>query len=185
MDIRPLGEQMNRDQAIGLMIRLEGGYSNNPADPGGATKYGITQRTLDAVRSKIALQLPTSVFNLTEDQAYVIYRAVDWDVIQGDALPSTLAPLVLNAAVNMGEPEAVKLLQECLHGVPTTGHCGAETLAAVKAWRSPYLPEQTLAEEYAAHVGVRYASLYAREGQFELGWIRRLLRVYTLALGLP
>jgi len=175
---------MNRDQAIGLMIRLEGGYSNNPADPGGATKYGITQRTLDAVRSKIALQLPASVFNLTEDQAYVIYRAVDWDVIQGDALPSTLAPLVLNAAVNMGEPEAVRLLQECL-GVHQDGLVGPGTLAAVKAWRSSYMEQQTLAEEYAAHVGVRYASLNGREAQFELGWIRRLLRVYTLALGLP
>jgi len=52
----------------------------------------------------------------------------------------------------------------------------------VQAWRSPYMPEQTLAEEYAAHVGVKYASLYARQGQFELGWMRRLLRVYTLAV---
>ena len=36
---------MNRDQAIGLMIQLEGGYANVAGDPGGRTKYGITQAT--------------------------------------------------------------------------------------------------------------------------------------------
>lgn len=88
---------------------------------------------------------------------------------------------MLNSAVNQGEPTAVKLLQECV-GVSQDGAMGPGTLAAVKSWRSRYQPDQTLAEEFAAHVGVKYASLYAREGQFELGWMRRLLRVYTLAL---
>lgn len=176
---------MNRDQAIGLMIRLEGGFVDNPRDPGGATNHGITQTTLDAVRGRdLVPGLPLKVRDLTPDQAAAVYRTVEWAEIHGDELPATLAPLVLNTAVNMGEPEAVKLLQECLGFVNPTGFLGPETLGRVHGWRSPYLPEQTLAEEYAAHVGVRYASLYAREGTFELGWLRRLFRVYTLALGL-
>lgn len=174
---------MNRDQAIALMIQLEGGYANVKGDPGGRTKYGITQATLNQLRSAGGFaqeNLPSDVADLHEDDAALIYRAVDWDVIHGDELPGALAPLVLNAAVNMGEPTAVALLHECLglHG----GIVGAETLAAVKTWHSSYLPGQTLAEEFAAHVGVKYASLYAKEGQFELGWLRRLFRVYTLAV---
>lgn len=173
---------MNRDQCIGLMIKLEGGEANLKGDPGGHTKYGITQATLTGLQGKnVGAVLPLNVAQLTEDNAYVIYRAVDWALIHGDDLPGALAPLVLNSAVNQGEPTAVALLQECVK-VPVDFRMGPQTLAAVKAWRSPYLPEQTLAEEYAAHVGVKYASLYAKEGQFELGWLRRLFRVYTLAV---
>lgn len=173
---------MNRDQAIGLMIRLEGGVANLKGDPGGHTKYGITQATLTSLLGKpFPTVLPANVAQLTEDQAYAIYRETDWKLIEGDQLPDTLAPLMLNAAVNQGEPTAVSMLQECV-GVPVDFVMGPKTLAAVKSWRSPYMPEQTLAEEFAAHVGVKYASLYAKEGQFELGWLRRLLRVYTLAI---
>lgn len=175
---------MNRDQAIALMIQLEGGYANVKGDPGGRTKYGITQVTLNKLRGAGGFaqeNLPSDVADLHEDDAALIYRAVDWAQICGDDLPGVLAPLVLNASVNEGEPTAVGLLQECV-GVPVDHVMGPHTLEAVKAWRSSYLPGQTLAEEYAAHVGVKYASLYAKEGQFELGWMRRLFRVYTLSL---
>lgn len=175
---------MNREQCIALQIRLEGGYADVAGDPGGRTKYGITQATLTSFRSTGHSDFnswPTDVKDLTPEQATLIYEAVDWEAIHGDDLPPALAALVMNSAVNQGEPTAVALLQECVK-VPVDFRMGPQTLAAVKAWRSPYLPEQTLAEEYAAHVGVKYASLYAREGQFELGWLRRLFRVYTLAV---
>lgn len=173
---------MNRDASIELMIRLEGGYSNNPGDPGGRTKYGITQRTLDSLQHRaLPCVLPTDVSQLTPDQAHVIYQAVDWADIHGDDLPGALAPLMLNAAVNMGEPTAIGMLQDCVN-VPRDAVMGPRTLAAVHGWHSPYMPEQTLAEEFCAHVGTHYAALNAQEGQFELGWFRRLMRVYTLAV---
>jgi len=171
---------MTRDGAIALQIRLEGGYANVKGDPGGRTKYGITQATLTNYRVKNP-ELPPDVADLTPEQATEIYRTVDWDVMHCDDLPPALAALMLNSAVNQGEPTSVALLQECVK-VPVDFRMGPQTLAAVKAWRSPYMPEQSLAEEFAAHVGVKYASLYAKEGQFELGWLRRLFRVYTLAV---
>lgn len=174
---------MNKDQAIGLMIQLEGGYANVAGDPGGRTKYGITQATLTVFLSSRLHEFdtwPPDVKDITPAQATLIYEAVDWEAIRGDDLPGALAPLVLNCAVNMGEPTAVVLLHECLN--LQGGIIGPATIAAAKTWRSSYLPGQTLAEEFAAHVGVKYASLYAREGQFELGWLRRLFRVYTLAV---
>lgn len=171
---------MNRDEGIALMLRVEGGEANLKGDPGGHTKYGIIQRTLDAVRGTIP-GLPASVGDLTPAQATSIYQNVQWVHIRGNDLDPALAVLVLNAAVNMGEPRAIMLLQEAV-GVTTDGAFGSGTLAAVQAWRSSYQPEQTLAQEYAAHVAARYARLYATEGQFELGWFRRLFLVYTLAI---
>jgi len=176
---------MTRDQCIALMIKLEGGFVDNPADPGGATKFGITQATLDSLQGKgLPTRLPTHVRDLTEDNAYAIYRAVQWAQIHGDALPGALPALMLNTAVNMGEPTAVKLLQECLGHVNPDGIMGPATLSAITTWHSAYMPGQSLAEEFVAHVGARYATL-AGKGEnlvFELGWFRRLFRVYTLAL---
>jgi lysozyme family protein len=174
---------MTRDQAIALMLLIEGGEANVKGDPGGHTKYGITQVTL-AKRRAVDPSLPANVADLTPDDAAGIYQTVQWPTIRGDELPPTLAPLVLNAAVNMGEPRAIMLLQECV-GVTVDGHIGAATLYAVRAWRSRYLPGQSLAEEFAAHVASRYAVLDNANGnltQFELGWFRRLFRVYTLAV---
>lgn len=175
---------VSRDTLIGLMLKLEGGYVNNPTDPGGATKYGITQRTLDSLRSSPPCRLPATVDQLTPDAATTIYRVIDWDKIAGDSLPPALAALMLNSAVNQGLPTAVMLLQGIV-SVKCDGIMGPGTLAAVQSWRSSYLPEQTLAEEFAARAAVRYARLDAQEDQFELGWFRRLIRVYTLVLTLP
>lgn len=173
---------MTRDQAIALMIRLEGGYSNVAGDAGGRTKYGITQRTLDSLQKKsLPVILPKDVAQLTPDQATVIYRSIQWYEIHGDSLPGPLACLMLNAAVNMGEPMAVALLQAAL-GLRVDYNMGPQTLNAVTHWTSAYMKEQTLAEEFAARCACRYAELNATESQFELGWFRRLFRVYTLAV---
>jgi lysozyme family protein len=173
---------MTRDQAIGLMLRLEGGYVDDPHDPGGATKYGITQRTLDSLQKKpLPVKLPPNVHELTPDEATVIYQSVQWYEIHGDSLPGPLAVLMLNAAVNMGETRAVTLLQATL-GLKVDHIMGPATLDAVVHWKSAYMPEQTVAEEFAARCACYYAELNASESSFELGWFRRLFRVYTLAV---
>jgi lysozyme family protein len=172
---------MTRDEAIALMVRLEGGFVDNPKDPGGATKFGITQKTLDYWRSRLASPLPANVRDLAVADASRIYELTDWAQIHGDQLPVALAVLVLNSAVNQGEETAIRLLQAALR-IPQTGAIGPPELAAIEHWHSPYMPEQTLAEEYCAQVAVRYAHLDSTEAVFELGWFRRLMRVYTAAV---
>jgi lysozyme family protein len=172
---------MTRDQAIALMLRLEGGYVNDPHDSGGATKYGITQVTLDSLQKKpLPVKLPVNVHELTPDQATVIYQSVQWYEIHGDSLPGPLACLMLNAAVNDGEPTAVGLLHNAL-GITGT-IIGPQTLNAITHWKSTYLPEQTLSEEFVSRCAEHYAALYETDSCFELGWFRRLFRVYTLAV---
>lgn len=175
---------ITREDAIAIVLKMEGGYANVPGDPGGCTKYGITQATLNSFQHlpTIAGSLtPTDVKYLTDIQAAWIYRTVNWVQIRGDDLPAPLACLLLNASINMGQTRAVTMLQEIV-GPNIDGIMGGLTVLAVKGWRSAYMPEQSIAEEYAAYCAVRYAELNGPEGKFELGWFRRLFRVYTLAV---
>ncbi len=172
---------MNAAAAIALMIDIEGGYVDNPHDPGGATKYGITQRTLDGLRARFPL-LPANVADLAPSQASTVYESVQWEEIAGNELDPALAVLALSVAVNMGEQRAILLLQDTSGIIPRDGVMGPGTLMALKNWRSPYYPGQHIAEEYAARAAVRYAQLYASEAVFAWGWYRRLFRVYTASV---
>lgn len=167
---------MNRDDIIAFVIGLEGGYVNNPQDPGGPTNFGITQRYLNRAHvDQPDLELPMLVRDLTMAQAAELYRRNEWAAVHGDELPPPLALLAFDMAVNEGPERAAVTLQQAL-GVTADGKIGPSTLAAAtSAGRLTY-------RRFAAHRAVAYAQLDATEGQFELGWMDRLLKVYTQAI---
>lgn len=78
----------------------EGGYVNHPDDPGGATKYGITQRTLEAFRNRPVSEY--EIRNLGKSEAAVIYRKRYWNAIGADDLPAGVDALAFDIAVNHG-----------------------------------------------------------------------------------
>lgn len=166
---------MTRDDIISFVIGIEGGYVNNPTDPGGATNFGVTQRYLDRARANGFTSFPASVADLTMAQAAALYQADEWAAIHGDQLPPALALLAFDTAVNEGPGRAVLILQQSL-GVTADGVLGPGTLAAAASAGAK------VCAEYAARRGVAYAQLDATEGQFELGWMRRLVKVYTQAI---
>ena len=79
----------------------EGGYVNNPSDPGGETKYGISKRSYPAV------DIPA----LTRDQAIAIYYRDWWQKYRFDQLSAAIAGKTFNLAVNMGAAAAIRCLQ--------------------------------------------------------------------------
>lgn len=113
---------MNFDKAFNLVVGVEGGYSLNPNDPGGETKYGISKRSYPSV----------DIAALTLDAAKAIYQSDYWNAVSGDSLPWPLALLVFDCAVNQGQPVARVLLQTAL-GVAADGDIGPKTLAAAAA----------------------------------------------------
>jgi lysozyme family protein len=115
------GHAMNFDQAFYRLISSEGGYVNNPADPGGETKFGISKRSYPLV----------DIANLTRDQAREIYRRDFWDRGRMDEYDPAIAFQVLDAAVNHGIETAVRMLQRAA-GVADDGHIGPVTVAAIK-----------------------------------------------------
>lgn len=110
---------MNYDEAFKILIGHEGGYVNNPNDPGGETKYGISKRSYPNV----------DIRNLTLDQAKAIYKRDFWDAVKADQLPAKLRFHIFDAAVNSGVGAAVKWLQGAV-GVVQDGKLGPVTLNA-------------------------------------------------------
>jgi lysozyme family protein len=114
---------MNFDQAFEALLGNEGGYSFNPADPGGETMWGVTSRVARANGYTGDMKL------LPRDTAKAIYRRLYWDAIQADALPGPLRFQVFDAAVNSGAGQAARWLQSAV-GVAVDGSIGPATLRA-------------------------------------------------------
>lgn len=156
-------------QVFDLIIELEGGdtLTDDPRDPGGLTRWGISQRAHPGV----------DVRNLTREQAHLIYDRDYWRRVRGDDLPLPVGLIVFDAAVNQGVQAAVKLLQRAV-GVSPDGVLGPVTLAAVKA-----RPASQVVEEVAILRANRYLSLdNSVEETYERGWIARVIKVMAQAL---
>lgn len=107
----------------------EGGYVNHPKDPGGATNFGVIQRTYDGYRTRMG-KPRQSVKHITMQEVMEIFKSGYWDLIQGDVLPSGLDYAMYDFAINSGASRAIKFLQEIL-GVKVDGAMGNVTLGAI------------------------------------------------------
>jgi lysozyme family protein len=121
----------NFERSLKWLDISEGGFVNDPDDPGGATNRGVTQATYDAFRRRngVATQ---SVRRITDEEVRQIYRRQYWDRVQGDELPSGVDYAVFDFAVNSGVSRAAKHLQALVR-VGQDGIIGEITLAAVEA----------------------------------------------------
>ena len=160
---------MSFDAALEFVLGYEGGYSNNPKDPGGATNLGITQKTLDQFnRANRSAGLPTDVRALKREHAARIYRAWYWDPIKGDDLPPAIALVVFDGAVNQGVSRSARILQRSLELVQD-GVIGPITISAARN-----ASVAILLREIAARRALAYAATGNLDA-FGLGWFRRLM----------
>lgn len=117
----------NFQKVMPYIFSEEGGYADNPADPGGATNMGITIATLSAWDGHQVS--PEDVKEMTPATATQIYQAQFWNKIDGDNLPSGLDYALFDFSVNSGPARAARMLQGIL-GLPEDGIIGAQTVAA-------------------------------------------------------
>lgn len=103
-----------------LMVS-EGGYVNDPRDPGGETKYGISKKAYPNEDIK----------NMTQERAIYLFKRDYWDKCKCDNMPDALSIVVSDCAYNSGTTRANKILQECL-GVTADGIIGPKTLGAIE-----------------------------------------------------
>ncbi|GGE79009.1 glycoside hydrolase family 108 protein [Stappia taiwanensis] len=123
----------NFSACLTWVLAHEGGYSDHPNDPGGATNKGVTQQVYTAWRRR--QKLPTrSVRQIEDDEVRSIYRRQYWDAVQGDSLPAGLDYAVFDYAVNSGPGRGIRHLQEVLR-VRVDGHLGEKTLEAARSAR--------------------------------------------------
>jgi len=168
--------QDNFSSALTHVLKFEGGYSDHPSDPGGATKFGITHAVLTRHRGHQVGK--AEVKALTKEEAAAIYRADYWEAACCDDLPSGLDLAVFDCAVNQGAGRAKRFLQQAAR-VTVDGRIGPVTLAAVRA-----APSDALLIEFMARRMRSYGLLRRLFRTFGLGWSRRLMAVHAEALAL-
>ncbi len=148
------------DLAFAILLGLEGEYGNDPDDPGGETKFGISKRSHPEV----------DIPELTRAQAKAIYRTEYWDRLRCDELPEPLDILVFDAAVNQGPKPAVKMLQRAV-GARQDGYIGERTRAAIERHKPLEIAPRYLTARALRYVGTRNFDRFGR------GWIHRLFRL--------
>ncbi|WP_217652512.1 glycoside hydrolase family 108 protein [Acidocella aminolytica] len=155
-------------------MQEEGGFVDNPCDPGRATKYGITIKTLSAWRKRACTV--QDVKALSSFEAGAIYRAWYW--IPG--LPPGIDLMTFDFGVNAGDRESVELLQRAAGFVGdfVDGVCGPETRGRVSACNPV---------ELIKALGIAQEAFYRKLPtfvEFGDGWTKRTDRREAVALGM-
>lgn len=148
----------NFERAFDLLIGNEGGYVNNPKDPGGETNWGVTKR----IATRYGYQ--GDMKQLPKSTAMQIAEACYWTPYQCDQLPFAIAFQLFDGVYNGGP--AVKWLQQAV-GVAADGSIGPKTIAAVRgsdSWKVIAL--------YNSYRLSYYVSL--RNMEFINGWCNRV-----------
>jgi lysozyme family protein len=120
------------DAAFTALIGNEGGYSNDPADPGGETMWGVEAR----VARRYGYTGPMK--DLPLDTAKQIAQSEYWTSANISNVPDELRFDMFDTAYNSGVHEAIVLLQRAV-GLTPDGYFGPETLKAVQSWNPEWL----------------------------------------------
>ena len=119
---------MNFEQAFERLIGHEGGYVNNPADPGGETNFGISKRSYPM----------ENIRGMTLARAKALYLRDYWGPAGCDAVPDGLKFDLFDMAVNSGVTTAIRTLQNSV-GAAADGIIGPRTLQAINSMPAPRL----------------------------------------------
>jgi lysozyme family protein len=145
------------DECFTRLMGNEGGYSNNPKDPGGETNWGISKRSYPALDIK----------NLSQDEAKAIYKRDFWDKCRCEELFPMLAFAVFDCAVNSGNKTAVILLQQTL-GLEADGVFGRATMRGVNDEDASVVTARYLGRR------LRFMTNLRPWDTFSKGWARRI-----------
>lgn len=157
--------------AITHVIHEEGGFVDDPADRGGKTRFGISQKSYPKL----------DIANLTLEQAEHIYFTDYWVSIRGDRLPHAVAFIVFDCAVNMGVGTASKLLQQAV-SAEVDGIIGSRTVALTCAFSPAYVCRYFTDIREVAYCDIVEAD--PTQSRFISGWVQRAKRVRDQGLKL-
>ena len=119
----------NFEQCLALVLKHEGGYVNNPKDPGGRTNLGVTQKVWEEWVGHPVDE--AAMRALTPSDVAPLYKKNYWDKIKGDDLPAGVDYACFDLAVNSGVGRAAKILQQAV-GANPDGAIGPASLDAVE-----------------------------------------------------
>jgi lysozyme family protein len=163
----------NWQKSFELMLKSEGGYVNNPADPGGMTNLGVTKATWENWVGRESDE--AEMRGLTPEKVEPLYKKKYWDAVRGDEIENGgVAYLLFDFAVNAGVGRSIKTLQTAV-GVTPDGGFGPMTMAAVQA-----IDPVELIEKFSQAKEDFYRSL-GTFATFGKGWLNRVADVKVKA----
>ena len=147
---------------ISQVIEHEGGYVNDPNDRGGETNFGIAKRWFPELDIK----------NLTKHQAIDIYYHSYWKPSKAEQLPEDLKATYFDMCVNMGQSQAVKVLQKAINSKKRTkiaedGLIGPNTIE-----HSQVVSKQRL-QAYRCLFYAKLVHQKPTQERFYYGWFKR------------
>lgn len=152
---------MTFDQCFQLLLAHEGDFADHPDDPGGKTRFGVTEAVAREYGYRGDMrELPLEV-------AQVIYRARFWEAVKAEQLPPGVRYFVFDAAVHSGPIQAIRWLQAAV-GTAPDGVIGPVTLAACQAADAGELKASMLAKR------LRFMAALPNWPSFSRGWARRV-----------
>lgn len=163
----------NFAKSLALVLKSEGGWSDNPADPGGATMKGVTLATFRAYIKPGGTKAELRA--ITDAQLSACYRRQYWDAVLGAELPDGVDYAVFDFAVNSGPSRAAKYLQAVV-GVAQDGRIGPATVKAAKAKPAGVVIDALCDDRMA------FLKRLPTWGTFGRGWSDRVKSVRTQAL---
>ena len=163
------------EHACDIVLGHEGGFTDNPRDPGNWTGGRVGNGRLCGTRYGIsaAAYPDLDISALTVQDARSIYRRDYWDRLHADHLPPPLALLTFDAGVNCGVSRSARWLQVAV-GAKPDGEIGSRTLLAVRT-RCQSNSDAVCAEMLAARL--LFMSSLSTWSTFGPGWSRRLCRL--------
>ena len=165
----------NWPQCFALVLKNEGGYVDNPADPGGATNLGCTKATWEAWVGHPVTK--DDIKALTPNDVMPLYKVKYWDTIKGDDLPEGVDYAVFDFAINSGSSRAAKALQSVL-SVTVDGQIGSATLRALETAN----PREVATAVCEARLA--FLQSLPTYGTFGKGWSRRVAEVEQTAFNM-
>lgn len=157
---------MNFDIAFERLIGHEGGYVNDPRDPGGETNWGISKRAYPGI----------DIAHMTREDARGIYRKDYWERMMCDQYDGAIGFQLFDIAVNSGTGTAARLLQRAV-GATEDGIIGAQTVGRVRAMPVAKVLMRLNAER------IDYLSTLGGWPSFGKGWARRVAGNLRYAAG--
>ncbi len=152
---------MTFDECFTAVLLHEGDFADHPDDPGGATRFGVTEAVARASGFRGDMR------QLQLAMAKQIYRERFWDAVCADELPPEIRYLVFDAAVASGVRQSILWLQRAV-GVTDDGVIGPKTVAAARAADPQRLKARLLAQRIRFLVGLSNWPSFSR------GWSRRV-----------
>lgn len=151
---------MTFQQAVEVILELEGGYVHDPLDPGLETHYGISKRAYPDL----------DIQGMTKEAASAIYYKDFWDRLKIEMMPEKLRLPFFDCAVNQGPGTAVVWLQRIV-GTKPDGIIGYQTLASLQLSDIDKVRREFLIRRMRGYIE---AKSWLRHGA---GWSMRLLKV--------